>query len=357
MSRMSNEYLFRNLMFIQMSRRLVAVLLHLLLLMSLTGCYRSPHPSRFQWKVSQDTLIVADTLTRVQQDSLAFAQKHHFSQGFNFVVRGDSLTLLKQQPEEHVNGLSTDSFAIRHGQRLVVLDIRIIPDDQEDSVWIQIASENYDIGWVHEGRLLNHVDPDDPISQFISIFSDVHLLIFLVVISLIGVGYLLRMFLRRRALIVHFHDIDSFYPALLAIIVAASATLYASIQNFAPEMWREFYFHPTLNPFSQPLLLSIFLCSVWAMLIVGLAAIDDVHHRLPLSDALLYLCGLAAVCAFNYVIFTISTLYYVGYLLLVLYVVYAIHAYKRLRSTYVCGHCGHKLRRKGRCPLCGTMNE
>lgn len=340
-----------------MSRRLLHILLLFTLQISLTGCYRSQRPSRFQWKNPQDTLIVADTLTRAQQDSVAFAKKHHFSQGFNFVIRRDSLMLLKQQPEEHVNGLETDSFALHHGQRLVVLDIRIIPDDLTDSVWVQVASENYDMGWTHESQLLNRVDPDDPISQFISTFSDTHLLIFLVVISLISVGYLLRKLFRRQSHIVHINDIDSFYPSLLAIIVAASAALYASIQNFAPEMWREFYFHPTLNPFSQPLLLSIFLCSVWAMLIIGLAAVDDVRHRLPASDALLYLCGLAAVCAFNYIVFTISTLYYVGYLLLIIYIVYAIRAYRRLRSTYICGHCGHKLRRKGRCPLCGTMNE
>lgn len=339
-------------------KKVLLVLMAVMACLVLTGCYRNQRPSRFQWKNPADTLVVADTLTLAQQDSLTFAKKHHFSQGFNFVVRADSLLLLVQQPEEHVNGLETDSFSIKKGQHLVVVDIRIIPADPQDSVWVEVASENYDVGWAHESSLLAKVDPDDPISQFISTFSDIHILIFLVVISLIGVGYLLRKLFRRQSHIVHFNDIDSFYPTVLALIVAASASLYASIQNFAPEMWREFYFHPTLNPFSQHLLLSIFLCSVWAMLIIGLAAVDDVRHRLPTSEAILYLCGLGAVCAVNYILFSLSTLYYVGYLLLVIYAVWAIRTYFRhVRRIYTCGHCGHKLRRKGRCPMCGTMNE
>lgn len=307
----------------------VGRLLLFLVVLTLNSCYRSGRTSNFQWKNPADTIVVADTLTQSQQDSLTFAQRHHFSQGFNFVVRSDSLMLLQQQPEEHVNGLETDSFSIKKGQRLVVLDIRTLPTDSVDSVWVEVASENYQMGWAHEKTLLAHVDPDDPISQFISTFSDTHVIIFLVIFSLLGVSVLLRKLFRRQAHIVHFNDIDSFYPLTLAIIVAASATLYASIQNFAPEMWREFYFHPTLNPFAQPLLLSIFLSSVWAMLIVGLAAIDDVRHRLDSGDALLYLCGLAAVCAFNYILFSLSTLYYVGYALLVGYVVWAVRRFNR----------------------------
>ncbi len=143
---------------------------------------------------------------------------------------------------------------------------------------MHIATEDYTFGWIHESRLLKQVDPDDPISQFISLFSNMHLLIFLIVISLIAVSYLMRKILKQNARIVHFNDINSFYPTLLAVIVAASATFYASIQLFAPETWREFYFHPSLNPFSQPVLLNIFLVLVWAMLIIAIAAFDDVRR-------------------------------------------------------------------------------
>ena len=311
-----------------------------LLVLLLTSCYRERTSSRFQM---EDTLMIADTLTKAEQDSLTFLHTHHYSENFNFIVRSDSLILLRQLPSvpspqpvsdeaivqviEQTDSLPIDSFSVYKNQELVVSDIHIIPADTIDSVWVQVATENFEFGWAHEKVLLEHVDPNDPISQFISTFSDVHTLIFLVIIILIGVGYLMRKLLKQNAKIVHFNDIDSFYPMLLALIVAASATFYASIQMFALEAWRAFYFRPSLNPFSQPLLLSIFLASVWAMLIVGIAALDDTVHRLRFNDAVLYLCGLAAVCAFNYILFSISTLYYIGYILLIVYIVFAVRLY------------------------------
>lgn len=326
-----------------------------LLVSMLSSCYHERTPSRFQLK---DTLETSDTLTEAQQDSINFAYQHHYSENFNFVVRADSLVLLRQQPEELVNDMLTDSFGVKKGTHIVVADIRIIPNDPVDTVWVQLATEQSDFGWAHEKELLPRVDPDDPISQFISLFSDTHTLIFLVVISLIAVAHLISRQRRKNAKIVHFNDIDSFYPTLLVLIVAAAATFYASIQLFAPEMWRHFYFHPSLNPFSQPLLLEFFLISVWAMLIVALATIDDVLHLLRFNEAVFYLLGLAAVCAFNYILFSVSTLYYVGYPLLFGYAVVAVGIYLRnSRDRYVCGRCGAKLRKKGRCPSCGAMNE
>ena len=73
-------------------------------------------------------------------DSLSFRVKHHYSQGFNFIVTADSLMLLRQQPEEAVNKMETDSFAVKKGKEVVVADIRILPNDKQDSVWVQIAT-------------------------------------------------------------------------------------------------------------------------------------------------------------------------------------------------------------------------
>lgn len=350
--------------------------LHLVLLLVLTSCYHQKSPSRFhlsdsiqEAQISRHLQARGDSLSKTDTaanwynttspiDSFAFRVRHHYSQGFNFIVTSDSLMLFRQQPEEVVNGMPTDSFAVRNGKSLVVADIRIIPADKTDSVWVQIATENNTFGWVHETNLLKKVDPDDPISQFISMFSNRHLIIFLVVILLIAVGYLARKILRQNAHIVHFNDINSFYPTALAILVAISATFYASIQLFASETWREFYFHPSLNPFSQPLLLNIFLILVWSMLITALATIDDVRRRLGSADTLLYLCGLTAVCAINYIVFSILTLYYVGYFLLLVYIIFALRTFFRNGvEIYICGNCSARLRRKGRCPKCGVMNE
>lgn len=357
---------------------IVGVFFLLLLSFFFTGCYHKKTPSSFRLpdsiqeaQISRRLEAEGDSIlkqkdnneiewsgTRSKEDSLAFRVKHHYSQGFNFIVTSDSLMLLRQQPEEAVNEMKTDSFAVKKGKEVVVADIRILPNDKQDSVWVQIATEDYAFGWIHESRLLKQVDPADPISQFISTFSNVHLLIFLIVFSIMGVGYLARKILKKNAHIVHFNDISSFYPTLLAVIVALSAAFYASIQLFAPETWREFYFHPSLNPFSQPLLLNIFLVLVWAMLIIGIATIDDVRRLLKSGETLLYLSGLGAVCAVNYIVFSVLTLYYIGYPLLIAYIYYAFRIYLRKSSeTYYCGNCGVRLHRKGRCPQCGAVNE
>ena len=266
-------------------------------------------------------------LTQKQADSVNFAINHHYSVNYNFVVKADSVNLLRQQPEEIVSRMAIDTVPIYRHDHIAVADIRIIPTDSIDSVWVQVARDQATFGWIHESTLLANVVPSDPISQFISTFSDVHLLIFLITISIISVAYLMRTIFRRNAKIVHFNDIASFYPTALALIVASSATLYASIQTFATDMWQHLYFHPTLNPFSLPPLLSVFIVSVWAILIVGLACIDVVKSILPTGEALLYLCGLAGVCAVNYIVFSLSTLYYIGYPLYAAYLYFAIKRY------------------------------
>ncbi len=256
-----------------------------------------------------------------------FSTTHHYTSKFNFVVFKDSLELIAQQPEEFLSGLPIDTFAVKKNCLLVVTDIRMVPQDSIDSVWVQLATEKNTFGWARESNMLPMVVPDDPISEFIMTFSNMHLLMFLVIIVLIAVAYLVRKIFHSNGYIVHFNDIDSPYPTALVLIVSVSATFYATIQNFEPEMWRHFYFHPTLNPFAVPSVLGLFLATVWAILIVGLACVDEVKHRLPTGEALLYLGGLMSVCAIDYIIFSVSTLYYLGYFLLVAYFFFAIKVY------------------------------
>ena len=281
-------------------------------------------------------------LTEKQLDSISFYTTHHYTQGYNFVVNKDSLPVLEQQQEmmsvpeilnaEFLAGDVTmpmlsmvDTIILRKHDRLVVADIKTVPADSIDSVWVKVARDQLTFGWVHESDLLANVSPDDPISQFIDSFSDSHLLIFLGFCVLVGGAYGLRRLLRKGAKIVHFNDIPSFYPTLLCLLVASSAVLYSSIQLFAPESWRHFYYHPSLNPYALPWHLGLFVTSVWAIVIVAIATIDDVRHHLPLGQVILYLGGLAAVCAVDYVIFSVTTLYYIGYPLLIAYFVFAIY--------------------------------
>ena len=252
-----------------------------------------------------------------QLDSISFSTTHHYTNKYNFLVFKDSLELMRQQPEEYISGLKVDTFAVKKNHLLVVTDIRMVPQDSIDSVWVQLAAENNDFGWVRESKLLPRVVPDDPISEFIMTFSNVHLLIFLVVIVVIAMAYLVRKVFHSNGKIVHFNDIDSPYPVTLVLLVSISAAFYGWIQSFEPEMWRHFYFHPSLNPFAVPHLLGVFLALVWAVLIVALACVDEVYHRLTFGEGLLYLGGLAGVCALDYIIFSVLTLYYIGYVLII----------------------------------------
>ena len=144
---------------------------------------------------------------------------------------------------------------------------------------------------------------------------------------------------------------------LLTLMVSASAVFYSTIQLADPDSWRHYYYHPTLNPFSVPLHLSLFLLSVWAMLLIAIAAFDDIRRQLYLTEAILYCLGLIGICAIDYVVFSISTLYYIGYPLLIAYILFAVYQYlHKGRLIYICGNCGEKMRHKGTCPHCGTLN-
>ena len=296
-----------------MPRIRIYILLTLVTLL-LTGCYNHGQRTPDAWD-----------LTEQQLDSISFSTTHHYTQNYNFVVTTGSLPLADNLPD-----MAFDTMYVVRGERVVVAEITTVPTDSIDSVWVKVARDQVTQGWIRESELLKGVSPDDPISQFIDLFSNTHLLIFLALCVIVLAFYAMRRLFRRRAYIVHFNDIDSFYPTALCLLVAASATLYASIQMFGAESWRHFYYHPSLNPFALPVHLGIFVASVWALIIVGLATVDDVFHQLPATDAVLYLAGLSAVCAVDYVVFSIFTLYYVGY---ALFIAYAVFAITRARAT------------------------
>lgn len=300
----------------------------------LTGCYHRGPITPDAWD-----------LTAQQLDSISFYTTHHYTQNYNFVVTGDSLVVVAQQPEDMAIPdvvsseiktagveMQKDSITLRKNEHIVVADIKTVPADTIDSVWVKVARDQLTFGWIHENELLAKVSPDDPISQFIDFFSDAHMLIFLAFCVVVVAAYGVRRLMKRGAKIVHFNDIPSFYPTTLCLLVASSAVLYSSIQLFGPESWRHFYYHPSLNPFALPLHLGLFVSSVWAIVIVAIATVDDVTKKLPLGGAILYLSGLTAVCAVCYVVFSITTLYYLGYPLLIAYYVFAIKRLSRLPS-------------------------
>ena len=324
-----------------MCMRLVRIVIGLLISVLCCACYNHGQKTPDAWDLSKQ-----------QIDSISFSTTHHYTQNYNFLVRSELLPLA-----DNMGDMAFDTMYVTKGQRIVVADIETIPTDTIDSVWVKVARDQITQGWIRESELLNAVSPDDPISQFIDVFSDTHLLVFLAFCVIVGGAYAMRKLLRRNAYIVHFNDIDSFYPTLLCILMACSATAYATIQTFGAEQWRHYYFHPSLNPFNLPFTLGLFVSSVWAIIIVGVAAVDDTIHRLQAFDALLYLFGLGAVCAVLYVIFSILTLYYIGYFLLPAYIFFALRRWVlHARTSLRCGNCGAALQQKGACPHCGSIN-
>ena len=324
-----------------MFMRTKLIILFCFICIALTSCYNHGQKTPDAWDLSKQQL-----------DSISFSTTHHYTQNYNFLVRSELLPLA-----DNLGDMAFDTMYVTKGQRVVVADIKNVPTDSIDSVWVKVARDQITQGWIRENKLLASVSPDDPISQFIDVFSNTHLLVFLAFCVIVGSAYAMRKLLRRRAYIVHFNDIDSFYPTLLCILMACSATAYATIQTFGAEQWRHYYFHPSLNPFNLPFTLGLFVVSVWAIVIIGVAAVDDAIRRLQTSDAFLYLLGLGAVCAVLYVIFSILTLYYIGYLLLPAYIVFALWRYFHYaRTPFRCGQCGAALQQKGTCPHCGSIN-
>ena len=209
-------------------RKLVSLFFLILLL---SGCYNRGPITPDAWD-----------LTSQQIDSISFYTTHHYTQNYNFVVTGDSLVLVAQQPEDmsvpdvvsmeiesETGEQQKDSITIHKHERIVVADIKTIPADTIDSIWVKVARDQLTFGWIHENELLAKVSPDDPISQFIDMFSNIHLLVFLAFCVVTGAVYGLRRLMRKGCKIVHFNDIPSFYPTALCLLIASSAVLYSSI--------------------------------------------------------------------------------------------------------------------------------
>lgn len=295
-------------------------------------------------------------------DSATFRRTHHYWTDFNFVCR-DTLTLRCELPGQEAFGslFPSDSVRLAPHSLIVVADVRIVAADSIDSIWVKVAHDQQMQGWTRESDLLAHAEPDDPISQLINAFTGGRVWLFAALLGIAAATYVARSVRHRRCRIVHFDDINSFYPTLFCLIVASAATCYGTLQGFAPETWVEFYFHPTLWPFDEglPLILRLLIALMWIGVTAFVAVAEELHNQ-PDSDhtGFSYLLGLLAVAVVLYLFFSFTTPYYIGYPLLVLYAAASLGVYfVRHRAPYTCGHCGRPLKRLGRCRHCGTLNE
>ena len=290
------------------------------------------------------------------------AESRPYSVGYNFRVHADSLLLQEDRPMHWCQGVAqtSDSLWVYRDNHLVVAAIIIIPEDCVDSVWVKVARDQGTMGWTHESDLLESASPDDPISQFIRIFSSHHLLYFAAFVAVAVFALVIRSHRRRHLSLPLRSDIPSAYPTLLTSALALSTALYTDIQFYRPEQWVQFFFHPTLNPLVQPSVLCIFLCLVWALLLLTVAVANAAFSYLRAAEATVYLLALMALCIIIYLLLTAASHLHIflTYFLSVAYILLAfIHYFLHVRAHYLCGRCGAKLRDKGTCPRCGAIND
>lgn len=292
-----------------------------------------------------------EQLSEERRDSLLHLYEQHYTLNTNLEVRADSVEL-ERLPIK-------DAYVTLHkGDRVVVAEFAVHPQDSVDSVWVRLAHTQDIQGWVSDRKLRESFVPTDSISQFIYLFSDTHASYFVIIFALFVGAYLLRAFLRRQLQMVYFNDIDSIYPLFLCLLMAFSATIYESMQVFTPDTWQHFYFNPTLSPFKVPFLLSVFLLSIWLFIIVFLAVLDDLFRQLSPAAAVFYLLGLMSCCIFCYFFFILTTQIYIGYVFLACFICLFVKKVRRGTGyKYRCGNCGQKLRAKGVCPRCKAVNE
>ena len=267
----------------------------------------------------------------------------------NFRVTADTLWL-HQLP-------LLDSIPVREGDELVVAEITARKEMEVDSVWVKVARDQETIGWVPERQLLSHIVPVDPISRCIHLFSNSHALPFFLVLAVFFLCFVYRALRRKQIKLIWLNDIDSVFPITLSWLMAAAATLYNSMQHFVPETWERYYYDPSLNPFDLPFVLGLFVLSVFLILLLGVALLDDLFHQTTMEVAFFYLLGLASCCIFLYIFFTYLWVY-LAYLAFIAYSVWCVRRLRKANSyPYACGACGAKMRSKGICPHCGALNE
>lgn len=312
---------------------------------------------------TEESTDTVPKLTPQQVDSVVFRLTHHYGPNFNFELKADSMILVPREGD-----LIQDTCVVRNKDLLVVAQIKRIEasdSTMEDTFLIKVAHDQTTMGWVKESELLVNAVPDDPISQLIDFMTGSRAIW---MSSFLGFGVIAFFFRKMRKQkmsiglsdlkVVDLIEMDSFYPPLLLILVACVAALYASVQNFVPEFWQEYYFHPTMNPLLLPPIMAVLVTLVWLTLIVIVAVVIEVYNNFYSFRGIIYLFEIAGLCMLVYLLISWTILIYVGYLLLPILIAYLIYYYfKYIRCTMTCGHCGRKIREKGICKHCGAINE
>ena len=291
-----------------------------------------------------------------QIDSLTFRLTHHYSIGFNLLVKADSLMLVPREGE-----LLADTSYVYKGDLLVVAETKRMESapDSLPSYLIKVAHDQQTMGWIQESDLLRGTTPNDSISQLLDVLASSRAIWMssLVVLGLLGLLIYKRGHHLRDYMLFIF-SLDSFCTSFFLMLVACMASLYASVQNFVPEFWQEYYYHPTLNPLLLPGVMACLVTLVWLIIIAYVAVVIEVYNHFFFLRGMAYLLEVSGLAMFIYLLVSWTTLIYIGYLILPVLLIPLLYLYCRhARCKYLCGKCGHKIHKRGVCPYCGAVNE
>ncbi|MGN1353459.1 MAG: hypothetical protein ACI4V2_00940 [Alloprevotella sp.] len=314
-------------------------------------------------------------------DSIEFIKSRHYWKGYNFETT-DTFKVQQLNPVFLSQFRQADSLAtVSSGEQLVVSDISRIATEQDTVIWVKLTAVSINpvtawsdsamlqspvakhkpvTGWIKESVFIKKVVPDRPVSKLIYTMGKpsfrivTAILALLTFVTLIG----LRRINHRPPLCV-----KGGYPMLLSVVFGLCVIFHRTIWHFVPGDWVAYYFSPTLNPLHAelPLIVALFLASFWALIVTGIATLEDQLRSAPsfgkAVHALLYLVGQ------NLVVFGVLAVLLPYYLSVVAFVVYAFWLIKRYRRQrrhhplYRCGACGAALDSLGPCPHCGAVNH
>ncbi len=343
--------------------RLLRLCLMALSLCALVACH---------YERDDDAWAAMDTEAEV--DSVDFRAAHHYWKGYNFAAT-DSFTLAVRPPfaPELSYGEDTELLIVKRDV-VAVEDIRKDTTQRPAVIWLKVATLSrqplhgpQDVqpqalsGWIAESRMMRHVVPDTPVSKVIHRLGAPSTKWLLGAGAVLLWGGLVGLRLRRRFEAV---GAQSLYPVLLNLLVSGMVVLHRSIWHFVPDTWVEYYFYPSLNPFSQemPPIIALFVLGMWLLLLVGIAMLDDLRRKTGggMSQFLLTLLVLAFRTVALFAAFAVLCPFWLLYPLLIGYWYIILHRYVRYyrrHTTYRCGNCGKAIAHLGPCPYCGAINR
>ena len=253
--------------------------------------------------VQPDSVLL--NMSPQQIDSLVFRLTHHYSINFNFVVKADSIMLIPRE------GDAGDTCYVKDGELIAVAAI----SNHIDTLWVKVAHDQYTMGWIAESELLKHSSPDDPISEILYALSGSRG-IWMSILAAIGLSaFFVKQRKNNRMRLFSLEQMQSPYPSMFLALIAVMAVLYSSVQNFVPEYWQEYYFHPSLNPLMLPPLMATLVVCVWLLIITFIAVCDEVYHNFDVLDGAIYIFELLGIGMIVYLTVSWTTIIFIGYLL------------------------------------------